>query len=540
MWILDSEYNKWYRQADTLTVKNFDFLKQSLESVRFYSKCLSGATYYPVNDLDNIYDILTNPIPRNWYVSSPYGTSNTPSTNPFVIVESTSDEYYNKYVREYALTLKNLFTPKRLINDSLSNFIYVDVASTIEIVDLTEKKIGLVIDGVVIKEGHRILVKDQRTYVTLSNSIDPDSYFYPKNYHVDELSFRTQSGVDTDYYYYNEYNGIYIYSKNKLVKESDLDIYNDCIRYSICVKLGQLNKNKQFHLVRMRDGYYPTTSDNLPIEFVEKHNWIIRNRVDYNNVLDLNFYDVLKHDSQTYYDRFKSFTYSIPERLIGIGEFGAIINYQNNIEHIINNKYKVNLRSIAQVNGYYWMCGDEGTILKVSKVDFSIEKKSINILSTLRSISFFNDLRGIVVGDYNAIYTTINGGHTWSPIFIDEFFAYNYNKVIYYSIDKFFVCGNNGVFLEFIMVNDNWSINKKRVSKYIDTVEDEYILVDHINSMISFTTSNWGLSYSYSTSSIPSYKEGSPSTGRPARRARRKAHRCTCSGAGCSASTSIR
>lgn len=504
MWILDKEYNKWYRQTDSLTKENYDFLKQTLDSVRFYSKCLSGATYYPVNDLDNIYDILSYYVPRNWYVTSLYGTT-IPANNPRSISATTSTEYFDKYSNEYGLTLKNLFTPKRLIDDSLNNFIYVDVCTTEEIENLTDKKVGFVIDGVTLKEGHRVLVKDQRTNVTLSNLIDASSYFYPTNYY--EALNQAIGSVDTDYYYYNEFNGIYIYKNNKLVKETDLDIYDNCVRYSICSKLGTTNKDKQFHLTRMRDGYYPTTSENLPIEFKEKHNWIIRNRVDYNNVLDLNYYDILKHSTQTYYDSVTDFTYSIPERLIAVGEFGGIINYQNDVEHIINNKYKVNIRSISDINGFYWVCGDEGILLKISKIDFNIQKSSINVLSSLRSISFFNNLRGVVVGDFNIIYYTNDGGQNWIQINVDDFSGYSYNKVVYYSIDKFYVGGDSGIFLEFILTSGEWTINKKRVAKYIDD-DDEYILVEDINSIIPFTSSNWGLTYSYGTSSIPSYKEG--------------------------------
>ena len=134
MWTLDTEYNKWYRQTDSLTKENYDYLKQTLDSVRFYSKCLSGATYYPVNDLDNIYDILGSYVPRNWYVSSPYSITSIPTINPRAISATTSTEYFDKYSKEYGLTLKNLFTPKRLIDDSLNNFIYVDVCSTEEII----------------------------------------------------------------------------------------------------------------------------------------------------------------------------------------------------------------------------------------------------------------------------------------------------------------------------------------------------------------------------------------------------------------------
>jgi len=504
MWTLDTDNNKWINTKDSITKVNFDYLKQSLDSVRFYSKCLSGATYYPVNNLDNIYDVLGHGVKRNWYVSGTYSITSFPSEYPTPISSTTSNEYYNKFVPEYGLTLKNLFTPKRLIDDSISNFIYVDVCTTQDVPDIGQSVVGLTIDGIRLKDGHRVLVKDQKTLVDLLNTVDPDSYFYPTNYY--ESIDQPVGSLDTSYYYYNEQNGIYIYKNNKLIRETDLDIYEDCIRYSICVKLGTQNIGKQFHLSRMRDGYYPSVLENQPIEFLEKHNWIIRNRVDYNNILDLNYYDVIKHGPQTYYDIVKAATYSIPERLIGIGEFGGIINYQNGISHIIDNKYKVNLRGISEVDGYYWICGDEGTILKVSKVDFSVTKINLGVLGSIRSISFFNNLRGVVVGDFNTIYYTDNGGYKWNQISVSQFDPYSYNKVIYYGIDKFFIGGDSGVFLEFIFILGEWIVNKKRVAKYLNE-DDEYLLVEDINDIVPFTTTSWGLSYSYSTQSISSTKE---------------------------------
>ena len=71
--------------------------------------------------------------------------------------------------------------------------------------------------------------------------------------------------------------------------------YADCIRYSVSVKLGTNNKDKQFHLSRLLNGYYPISSLDQPMEFVEKHNWLLRNRVDYNNLFEINYYDVIKH-----------------------------------------------------------------------------------------------------------------------------------------------------------------------------------------------------------------------------------------------------
>ena len=71
------------------------------------------------------------------------------------------------------------------------------------------------------------------------------------------------------------------------------------------------------------------------MEFVEKHNWLLRNRVDYNNLFEINYYDVIKHGEQVY--NLSGITYSIPERTISVGEFGIILNNQEGVSNIINN-----------------------------------------------------------------------------------------------------------------------------------------------------------------------------------------------------------
>ena len=162
MWIFNNDLNKWVGKKDQLEQSNYDYLKQELSSTRLYSKCLSGATYLPINNLDNIYDILGKYKPRNWYIdveSSQYSNTIIP-TNPTPITPITSYEYYTKYLSEYGLTLKNMFTPDKLIKNSI-NFIYVDVAST-DRIELGDRNINLVIDNVKILNGHRILVKDQK------------------------------------------------------------------------------------------------------------------------------------------------------------------------------------------------------------------------------------------------------------------------------------------------------------------------------------------------------------------------------------------
>ena len=512
MWTYNSTYNKWSLSDDKISKSDFDYLKQELSATRFYSKCLSGATYLPINGTEDVYDILGSYKSRNWYIStdstfgSQYSVTTVPSQHASPIDSNTSFDYYTKYLSEYGLTLKNLFTPNRLIKDSLNNYNYVDVATT-DILDLSLTYTNLTIDGVRVKEGHKILVKDQISSVTLDFTQDPNVYFSGNFTVIQDL------GATVEYEYYNEENGIYDYKNGSLIRSNELEDYKKCIRFSVVTKLGDLNKEKQYHLSRLLDGYYPTTALDQPIEFKEKHNWILRNRVDYNNLFEINYYDIIKHGTQSY--NIDGVTYSIPERTISVGEFGVILNTQEGKSNIIVNKYKVNLRSVDETSIYYWICGDDNTLLKVRKHDFYIERiitedipslQPLVVKTNLHSVSFFNDLKGVAVGELNTILYTNNGGHEWKRIELDDFNSFNYNKVIYTTNTNFYIAGNVGVLIEMVESISGWSAFKRRVSRKIDD-DDEYLLVDNINDLYRANISTWGLSYSYSTQSISTNKE---------------------------------
>ena len=306
MWKYNSDYNKWYPSTDSLLKSDYDWLKQELSSTRFYSKALSGSTYVSVNNLDNLFEVIGEWKPRNWFIStlsSDYSYTNQPSSYPTPIDDSSSYNFYTKNLKEYGLTLKNLFTPERLMKDILENYIQVDVATTSE-VDLTVVSNNYVIDDIKLKDGHIILVKDQLNFESLDISVNPEDYFDGPYTTLNNL------GLTIDYQYYNENNGLYIFKKDRLVKLNDLDDYEKCSRLSIYVKMGVDNGGIQFHLRRLLNGFYPTSHLNDPMEFVQKHNWLLRNRVDYNNLFETNYYDILKHDSQSYL--YNGITYSIP------------------------------------------------------------------------------------------------------------------------------------------------------------------------------------------------------------------------------------
>ena len=494
MWTRNTDTGKWTNQIDTLSKVNYDSLKQDLQSVKLFSKCLSGSTYLPINNLDNIYDVLS--IDKiGFYNNTSNSIINRPLNGPRISLNaSTSNEFYNKYLQENAFTLKNLFTPTKLINDQLNNYVYVDAITNGTVSNIGQVQVGLTIDGVRLIEGHRVLVKDQISLITLTSTTDPEYYFTnilpTANYYVVDNNI-----TSITYHYYNQDNGIYIYTGNKLVRELDLSTYSDAYRYSVVAKLGTQNRDKEFHLLRLKNGYYPLVSENQNIEFALKHNWVLRNRVDYHNIFDINYYDILHHGSQNIYDDVTGITYSIPSRTIAVGDFGVIIDNQDNltdnatfsISHIIDNKYKSNLKSITEVDKYYWICGDEGTLLKVSKIDFSIKKIELNETSNLTSISFYTNLYGMVVGKFNTIYWTNDGGDHWYKLTYPEFDLYSYNKVIQYDFNQAYVGGEAGVFIEFNYSGGSWVAYKRKISKELSAI-DEYILVEDINDMYK---TNW-------------------------------------------------
>lgn len=476
MWIINTDTGKWELQRDTITKDYFDRLKEDMDSYRLWSKCLSGSTYLAINSLDNIYEKLKYQ-KSGFYIDATYSQVSFPN-GPMIPIDNSLE--YNKFLKEDAFSIKNLFTPTKLIEDQ-TNFVYVDVATT-ESIQINGNQPGLTIDDIVLLEGHRVLVKDQFSQVTLPITTDPETWFSTSYIVVEDLV------TQITYSYPNEENGVYVWSNNKLIRSNELDQYDSSYNWSVSVKLGTINVGKQFALARNRSGYYPVLGGEF--EFSEKTNWVLRNRVDYKNLYELNYFDILHHFSQVINI---NGTYSIPERTIVVGEFGIIIDNQDHINsatwsvsHIMNNKYKVNLNSIAEVQNYYWICGDEGTILKVSKLDFNVEKMKLDETSNFTSISFYKDLNGIAVGKYNTIWTTNDGGWNWKKVIFDQFEGYSYNKVIQWDLNTAYVGGESGVFIELNWTNGEWVAYKRKIAKELNSI-DEYILVEDINDMYKTT-----------------------------------------------------
>jgi len=488
MWIRNLDTGKWSLQVDQLPKDYYDGLKQDIESVKLYSKCLSGAVYISIDNFDNIYNTLGIDI-LGYYIDNTYANLNLPlSGRPKLSLNSSNYEvFYQRYLKENAFTIKNLFTPSKLVNSEIENTSTVDVATTEMIADLTGSKKVLTIDGLRIIEGHRVLVKDQRSEVTIPNTQNVEDYFTNKNPASGYL-FVESNVTDITYSYLNEDNGIYKFTNNRLVKESDLVGYDKSYKYKVIVKYGTVNYDKEFHLDRLKNNYFPIDGEN--VSFTEKQSWILRHRLDYNNILELNHYDLLQTKATQVYSRVDDFTYSIPERLLAVGEFGIIINNQDKLHpsatysnsSIINTKYKVNFRNITETNDYYWVCGDEATLLKIYKPDLSIQRIELGIFSQLTSISFFDNLNGFVVGKFNTIFYTTDGGVRWQKITYPEYESYSYTKVIFNGLNKIYITGTNGLFLELQKDVSGWISYKRQI--YKSQNGDRYILVDDLYDII--------------------------------------------------------
>ena len=486
MWIFNTDTNMWVKQADTLNKDDYNNLKQDISKTQLYSKALSGATYLYTANVDNIYESLSYKDTTSWFVdpaSSVYNSATTIPSDGASINRSTINQY-DKYLHECGFTLKNMFTPTKGIEDI--NYVSVNVATTTSI-SVNSTTIST-IDGIKLLEGNLVLVKDQITNVDLPFSLDPNTYFTGNYYEV------TNNISDITYYFYNSENGIYKFTNNTLVKTSFT--YSESSNLSVYVEIGTINSDSQFKLSRNLNGYFPV--DGEPFEFKSSHNYLVRNQVDYHNLYENNYYDILKHGTQSL--NIQGFTYTVPSRVLYVGDFGVILNNQDYIlSEYVFNTYKSNLKCITQTSAFYWMCGEDGTLLKMSKLDFSIIKIDLGEeFNTLNSISFLNDLRGLIVGDYNTIYYTADGGFNWNKVVFSGIDNYSYNKVLYYSFNTAYICGDNGVFIEIDysdITPNKWSLVIKHPIKNL-TLTDEYELIDDINDMHFTHFNNWGLTYS--------------------------------------------
>lgn len=482
MYTYNTDTAMWVKQTDTLNKDDYNNLKQDIAKMQLYSKALSGATYLYTSSTSSIYDSISYKDNNSWYIdptSSPYSSMILPTSG--AAINSSNLDQYKNYTYEYGFTLKNLFTPSKAID--IVNSINVNVA-TIGAIDLKSTTFSS-IDGITLVEGNLVLVKDQISTVDLAYTVEPNTYFQGNYYLVNN------NVADITYQYYNEDNGIYIFTNGTLIKNT-MATYSLTSQLSIYVNLGNTYQDNQFSLSRLLNGYYPI--EGQPFEFLSSHNYLVRNQVDYHNLYETNYYDVLQHATQSL--TIEGYTYIIPQRLLYIGDFGVILNQQDTTysQYVFNN-YKENLKCITQTTAYYWMCGDNGTILKMSKLDLSITKVDLGEeFHNLTSISFLDDINGIVVGKFNTIYHTFDGGYTWKKVSIGND-NYSYNRVFYYTYNLIYIVGETGIFCE-LKYSDisGYTPNFINLIKNL-SLTDTYDLIEDINDMYYTHFDTWGLTY---------------------------------------------
>jgi Mg2+/Co2+ transporter CorC len=108
MWERNLDTGKWSEQIDQLPKDYYDGIKQDIQTVRLYSKCLSGSVYMMIDDFDNIYNTL-DVDKIGYYVKSNFSLINLPQRGSQIEINSSNyEEFYQRYLREYAFTIKNL------------------------------------------------------------------------------------------------------------------------------------------------------------------------------------------------------------------------------------------------------------------------------------------------------------------------------------------------------------------------------------------------------------------------------------------------
>jgi hypothetical protein len=156
----------------------------------------------------------------------------------FTYADNINDVYKFDLLTGDGYSLENLFNEYDVINKYLKNYVIVDVAST-ENVDISN--VVYKIDEVVLKPTHKVLLKNQ------TDSTQNDIY------------------VVTDKYYLERTD--YLSTRDK----SD--------KFKCYVKLGEINKNKQWFLYYNLSKLFPTSFEQK--EFVEKHSYIIKHKLLY-------------------------------------------------------------------------------------------------------------------------------------------------------------------------------------------------------------------------------------------------------------------
>jgi YVTN family beta-propeller protein len=251
-----------------------------------------------------------------WQMGTSGFTVNDPNYTDMLVdhtfkCEDIEKVYQDSY-EQYGYAQKNVFTSNKVWEKLLTNFHVIDIASTthIDLLNIDSTPISypiLDIDGVRLVPEHRILLKNQ------------------------------DSSKD---------NGIYVYDGNTLVRDEIFKTDEDLEYFSVFIKEGIENKNKEYFLERKESGQYPSFEEDSDCEckcdcldeiicdkfvFTEGENYVLRNRASYKLLADHTFTDA---------------------------------NYFTQLEPITNVDYSERMFVTSSTAGTYYLVGDEFNTLE--------------------------------------------------------------------------------------------------------------------------------------------------------------------------------
>jgi len=340
----------------------------------------------------------------------------------YTVTDNLDENIYNIYDyfsldnwEEYHNTIKSHYTPGNTIDD-LINIVQVDLAST-ENIDITQDFIKPVFDTVIVLEGHQVLLKDQ------TNTIE---------------------------------NGIYKFSNGKFEQIISLEKYADRLNFSVYIKLGDINKHKQFFLERDILSLYPSDTDSKT--FKEGHNYIIKHKFEYKNLNDITLHDGdIKRDT-----------------VINISGYNVKHNKSGTTEIVIENVPSGTLPNVSGSNVYIQINGHTDPIFISDPVLISNEVITPNggnfdhtytttllgagatSTNELVDIYYENNI-SITVGEFGLMfrdYLDFTNGRTTDIIKTGD---KNRLRGVHMTSDNFdnftdivYTCGNNGTVLKSI------------------------------------------------------------------------------------------
>ena len=439
---------------ESLDKRIYNSLREDIKDISFLSSGFKATGFTIENNLNEIYEKI------KFFKEDSFVLEKTNEPLENQIDGFNPNSFYTRYKDEYGFSIKNHFSLKDAITN-LSNPIEVDIATTQQInLETISNQQRLIIDGIVVEEGQKILVKDQTSNITLDENQDPTE-FIQGNFTIVETI-----GSSITYSFKNSENGIYIYNQGNLTETQDLENYQFNNGLSISISIGDDNKGKTFILNRLNNGVYPLKTKNEVFDFVESKSYLVRNVFQYRNVLDNQFHQGLHQKQQNLV--FQGENYNIPERYLFIGDYGVIINYQSDYPNLIENKFKESLKDIIELKNDYLIVGNNGTILKLDKINLNPSKISTDTFQNLNSVSIRDFSSGVIVGDNGTILKTING---IDFIEVKNNLKNDLNKVIHKEGNIFKIVGNNGLIYNFNIETNK--LTSKEVS-YIEDFVDDY------------------------------------------------------------------